>query len=213
MYIINILFFLTIIILAIFYITKNNQKNINYDVILNNKNILVNELLHIINVNNWTIFHNYNNINYFYELINMDQYSIYKYLKNYNNILDIIPPNINLYWLKINNYLINSNIKYCPETFNIISKLNINTINYGIMAIETEFSGYIMPIDFTNISRIYIPLLISNGDCGILINNKYYNLSNYNNNYINFNLDKHYLWNFSETHIYILFIDYYINNF
>ena len=188
------------------FITVNNYPQIQ---ILNDyKKTFTDEMTDYSDNSNWTIFKNEHIINNYNNLIKMNFDNIKKYLVEYSGKLNISSMNFLIYWLKINKKSIPGNIIYCPKTFGLLSSIN-NIINIGICAIKPGFSDYIIPLNFTNIIRCYIPFFIPQGDSGIQINNKQYNWSELdeNNNVAIFEYTSHFLWNNTNTTLYVLLVD------
>lgn len=218
MHILLFIFCLVIFLCSLSYYIRDIPKFIPIDdypkvtIIINNKQILIDELIEYNKTRRWTKYDNDHIINNKKILEKMEQEDIQKYLKTYNGVLNASKPTLRIFWLRLNRKLVDQNIFFCPKSVQIISQVD-NVINAGIMAFEPGYVGektVINQTDFYSYVRCYIPLFIPDGDNGIEIGGKKLNwrdVEDLNNNIMFDDQIYHKFWNFSTANTIILVLD------
>lgn len=177
-------------------------------ILLNNKQIFSSEINEYSKTYNWTKFDSSQIVNKYSIFHNMKMSDLKKFLNEFSGSLNIGSPSCKIFWIKLNNIIIDGNAFYCPKSIRYLFKIN-NTINIGVIALEPGFNGS-FNIDYSNIIRVYVPFFIPEGDNGIYIGGKslQWNYIDNNEGLIIFDSSlSHNIWNYSGTNVYILLID------
>lgn len=204
-----LLFIIIFVILLCFisYLNKNETVLVNTNdyptilVINNNKQLLIDESLILTNINIWTIYHP-DILNYDI-LQDMNIADINYYLANNSSRLNIGISNLKLLWIKLNDIVIDSNLRYYQRSWRLLSQID-NTLNIYIMIIEP---GYNDSIEYNNIHGIikcFIPFFIPQGDNGIKVNDININVQLPSMFRLFHNI---YYWNNTNTNMFVLVID------
>ena len=106
----------------------------------------------------------------------------------------------------IKKILIDGNAIYCLKTLKLFDDVS-NIFNLGVYCVEPGYKGTISTYNYTGLIRCYIPFFIPSGDNGIIINEKKIKWNDMEKSYILFEHRDHILWNYTDTNLFILFMD------
>lgn len=189
------------------YISINNFPELKN--LVNYKNVFQKEFNDYNQTKNWTGISTNDDINDYQKLSKINLDIINKYLKENSGYLNIGSPFAKIFWLKINKYLIDGNVLYCPNTSRYLFDID-NILNAGIIVIEPGFNYNVNLNYYESIIRCYIPFFVPYGSTGIQYNSKEFNWFDIDNqnDIIIFNAGtEHSIWNLTNTNMAIILLD------
>lgn len=174
----------------------------------NSINIIKNELYGCMTTRLWT-FVDHNNIEQSIIHKEMLTSDVRSYAASNNSALNNGIPSIKVFLITINKDQILANSFYCKETFKLLNNIP-NVINAMFVCIEPGIRIPKHTGNVHNVLKCVIPLIIPNGDCGISIDNKdikFSEISKNNDFMIYDELYSNYMWNNSDSNLFLLFIE------
>ena len=163
------------------------------------------ELSNVMQTKLWTNWMDYDKMNETPVFTKMTPEKILNHMNTHNTELNNGKPSWKIFGLILAGKIIKQNQILCPTTVKLLSKIP-NIINAGFSCLEPNVSTSMHKGYNDDIYRCHIPLVIPDGDCGIVIDGNIIRWKT--NDYFIFD-DTYYhkAWNYTKENRFVLIID------